>query len=252
MSKKILITSIGRTATSSINALLAQFSGVISHHEKGKNDPYFLFLSQFDAYQKFTQDYLKDRDDQANRSGAKIYVEVNPYFRFVDHEFLRSKGWSTLFIVRHPKTYLESVYRRKLFMPNDSSFQKLPDSSDPFYEQWPTCSRFEKLCWYYSQVHEFVLNENHPFFRYESLVGEGQDLPRLLNEVGIKDFDVNTIKLPHLNKSGIHSKSQILQTALSRSNKIPDELQWEVLTEAERKTYDSVCRPLLTKLGYED
>ena len=249
MGQKVLITSIGRTATSSLNALLNQLPNVSSYHERGTGDPYFLCLSRYSAYQNFCKDYLNSRDLLANKSEAEFYVEVNPYFRFADVDHLKSLGWNIIFLVRHPKTYLESVFNRALFTDHDRSFQKLPSQSDPFYDNWDTSSRFEKLCWYYHDVHTHILAKNQPIITYESL-SEGVGLAQLLEQIGL-NTKVDRLRLPYLNKSEAHNKRQFLRKLLGRPTNMGAQLQWTSLSAQELNTYQKLCKPLITKLGYE-
>ncbi|MDC7999125.1 hypothetical protein [Gilvibacter sediminis] len=236
MSKKVLITSIGRTATLSLTQWLNQISGVQAYHERGKEDPFFLYLSQFKAYTEFTQQYLSQRDALSEQSAEEIYVEVNPYFRFADRDFLKDLGWIKLFLVRHPRTYLESVYRRKLFTTADTSFQKLPEPNDDMYKQWKESSRFQKLCWYYTQVHQYVLKEQYTYFRSEALIKNRPVQEEFLNAIGL-EHQTEIPDFPHLNQSNSGMRGETLD--------------WSALTSNDLETYEELCKPLIVKLGYE-
>lgn len=236
MSKKVLITSIGRTATLSLTQWLNQISGVEAYHERGKEDPYFLYLSQFKAYTEFTQQYLSQRDALSKQSAEDTYVEVNPYFRFADPDFLKDLGWIKVFLVRHPKTYLESVYRRKLFTAADTSFQKLPEPNDDMHKHWDEYSRFQKLCWYYTQVHEFMLKGQYTYFKSETLIKDRTVQGEFLKAIGL-EHQTEIPDVPHLNQS---------------NSGMPGEtLDWSDLTSSDLETYEKLCKPLIVKLGYE-
>ncbi|WP_435577585.1 hypothetical protein [Gilvibacter sp.] len=236
MSRKVLITSIGRTATLSLTQWMNQFPGVQAYHERGKDDPYFLYLSQFDAYAHFTEHYLNQRDALALKSGSDTYLEVNPYFRFANQDHLKKLGWSTVFIVRHPRTYLTSVYRRKLFTAADTSFQKLPESNDLMYSEWDRSSRFQKLCWYYAQVHQYILNGQYTFFQSETLVEDRAVQEEFLKAIGLDQIS-EIPNFPHLNQS--------------HKSTLTHQLDWDSLSADDMKTYTDLCTPLIAKLGYE-
>ena len=249
--EKILITSIGRTGTKSLAYFLDDISGVqCFHHKEGNKDLPFLFLSQLKDYSNITTDYLKKRNKVAEKAKTNFYIEVNPYFRFANTEILQKLGWKKIFIVRHPKSYLESVYKRTLFTDEDYIINQYPNDDDPFSEKWNTITRFEKLCWCYKKVHEHILDTETPFYRFEDLVKKPDTLKSLVETIGIDTSKINSFKLPKRNTSKQNKFRHVIKAGLRGKATKVSPLIWSSLTAKEKETYETHCLPLAKRLGY--
>ena len=73
-------------------------------------------------------------------------------------------------IVRDPKNVLRSLMSRELFDRKDPMGNVIkPHPQDPFHEQWPRMTRFEKLCWLWAADNQFI-RENVPHcMKFEEL-----------------------------------------------------------------------------------
>tara|TARA_R100001369_G_scaffold92814_1_gene140082 strand:+ start:2491 stop:3246 length:756 start_codon:yes stop_codon:yes gene_type:complete len=248
--KKVLITSIGRTGTVSLTNFLNTIDGVCCFHEKNRQDVPFLFLSQLDQFSNIKENYLKQRDIQASKVECKFYIEVNPYFRFVEKKTLDSLGWRKIFIVRNPKSYIESVYTRNLFTEKDIICGQFPDNNDSVSKLWGDLTRFQKICWYYGKVHKHILDSNYPYYRFEDLVNSPSSLKDLLVSLGVSDFNINGAKLPkHREFWKTKLKKKLMALTKSEIN-YSSKLNWNSLAEAELEFYNIHCVIPAKKLGY--
>ena len=249
--KKILITSIGRTGTKSLSYFLNSIPNVTCfHHREGAKDLPFLFLSQLKEFSTITNSYLEERDSIAEKNTTEYYIEVNPYLRFANAQKLHNLGWTKVFIVRHPKTYLESVYIRSLFTEDDYIINQYPSDDDPFSESWSAASRFEKLCWYYKKAHSYILESNDPFFRFEELTKNSVALKTFVTYLGIDTSKVSSFSLPNKNTSRRYKVRQVVKASLKGKPINLSALDWNTLTQKEKHTYSQLCEPFIKQLGY--
>ena len=247
---KILITSIGRTGTKSLSSFLDLIPDVCSFHEKEKQDISFLFLSQLSQYSNLTKSYLTKRDKEILPQKEQHYIEVNPYFRFADAKVLKSLGWKKIFITRHPKTYLESVYTRSLFTDEDNGVSQFPDNNDPISEKWYSLSRFQKLCWYYAKAHQYIVASNLPIYRMEDLFSNSENLKSFISDLGIDVSSLKSFQLPKVNTSAEYQLKNKIKSLVKGEKFNIQRLNWNALTEEELETYNNYCKPLLKPLGY--
>lgn len=244
---KVLITSQGRTATLSLHKALQTLPKVSSHHERQRTDVSFLFYSQMPEFHKLTKDYLASEDDFANRSDGDHYVAINPYFRFAGESLKSHFGWQVAHLVRHPKTYLESVYPRRIFTEFDSGLHQLPQGADPYQEEWNVATRFEKLCWYYAKTLSFFKASQITWYRYEDIISSAAALNAMLQDLGLPLF-ANDFKLPIHNKKN-SLKNKIVQFKNPKFR--PSSLVWQELSTKELDTYHRFFGPLSEHFGYD-
>lgn len=249
--KKVLITSIGRTGTKSLTSFLDEIPGVTCfHHKIGRRDVPYLFMSQRPEFSNLNRAYLKNRDLSTQKINDDFYIEVNPYLRFADHKMLEELGWEKLYLVRHPKTYLNSVYVRELFSVDDYMISQYPDNNDVYSTLWTDMTRFEKLCWYYFQVHNYILDTGAPFYRFEEIAKNPEKLRELVSQIGIDVKKVPFFELPRINTSAKFKFKSMVRAALKGETKKIETLDWEKLTPKELKTYDELCDSVGKRLGY--
>lgn len=248
--KKHLITSIGRTATVSVAAYLNGLPGVQSIHEKEQSDVPILFLSQLPDYSSYVAEYFEQRDASVVSISDTVYVEVNPYFRYLPADLLEKFNWKKLFLVRHPKTYLESVYQRALFTKADILLNQLPDNTDIHLKNWAQWTRFQKLCWYYAKTHEFIVSSQTDYFRFETIISEPESLKQLLRVLSIDTSGITNFTLPKENTAFQNRVRTTARAAVKGSFKKADRLDWEQLSNDELSTYKALCIPVAKKMGY--
>ena len=247
---KILITSIGRTGTVSLAHYLNDLAGVTCYHERERQDVGFLFLSQTSDYKTLTKAYLTRRDAQITKEQPEFYIEVNPYLRFANSDTLTQLGWSKIMLSRHPKSYLESVFTRRLFSPQDIMLDQLPNDSDPFAATWYDLSRFEKLCWYYNKVAQYMLKADCKVFKFEDIIKGETGLAQLTQAVGIPKEKISSYQLPKMNASASASlKARVKQLVVGKPY-ADTPLHWDQLTAQELDTYNTLCVPVAKELGY--
>ncbi|RFN57969.1 hypothetical protein [Marixanthomonas ophiurae] len=248
--KKVLITSIGRTGTVSLTQFLNTIDQVSCFHEKERQDVPFLFLSQLNQFSNITENYFKQRDIEASKMDCDFYIEVNPYFRFADKKILDSLGWEKVFIVRNPRTYLESVYTRNLYTKSDTTCGQFPDNSDPISKEWETLTRFQKLCWYYGKVHEYIAQSENSNYQFEKLTSSPEALKKLIFDIGIDQTRIENYHLPKRNTSFKNKIKRKISSTLKNESTVIKPLDWTKLSEDEMKFYNLYCKKPAKSLGY--
>lgn len=248
--KKYLLTSIGRTATLSLATYLDSLDGVQSFHEKEKSDVPILFLSQLSEYSLFVTNYFTQRNASIENKENSVYIEVNPYFRFLSPSLLEPLDWQKIFLIRHPKTYLESVFQRKIYTENDVLLNQIPSNTDPAIKNWPHWTRFQKLCWYYMKVHDHILSSNTKFFKFEEITTDSTSLKQLLQALSIDVTSVTNFTLPKVNKAADNAIKNKLREAVKGNFKSSKKLVWSDLSKEELATYENLCKPIAEKIGY--
>lgn len=245
---KVLITSQGRTATLSLSQSLDKLGGVRSFHERSAIDgPSFLFRSQSSDNREEILTYLKSEDQFATALNAANYVAVNPYYRFAGDLLRKHFGWKIAHLVRHPKTYLESVYVRNTFTPADKGEYRLPVKEDPFHSQWGSATRFERLCWYYAKTLVYFAKSDINWYKFEEIIADVSALNKMQEDLGLPVFP-DDFTLPQTNSRPGYR--QRLKYHLGLSIK-PKPLNWGQLKEHELKTYHQFFDPLAKHFNYD-
>lgn len=245
---KVLITSQGRTATVSLNDYLNDLPEVVSYHERRRSDVQFLFYSQQSDYEVLTKAHLDQENEFAKACKFDHYVAVNPYYRFAGALLKEHYGWNVAHIVRHPKSYLESVFVRKTLGPNDVILQQLPKDSDRFAAHWPAATRFEKLCWYYGNTLAYFAQSDIAWYPFESITSDGEALSKMIADLGLPTGG-NHLQLKQ--KNSRYSVENPLRALKKMAKNSPSKaLQWSQLSERELETYHSTFIDLAKHFGY--
>ena len=151
---------------------------------------------------------------------------------------------------RHPKTYLESVFTRRLYQDSDVLLDQLPQDGDPMAEGWFDRTRFEKLCWYYSKVANFMLDSEVRVYKFEELIKGGEVLKQFLQDNDLPIPADSSLQLPKRNASGASTLKARLKTAIAGKDFDDSPLDWNALSQDELKTFNELCAPVAKKLGY--
>lgn len=245
---KVLITSQGRTATLSLSQSLNELPGVRSFHERQSSvDREILHLSQSAEHQEGIRDYLRQENAFANSLQTTHYVAVNPYLRFTGPVLEQEFGWNVAHLVRHPKTYLESVYVRNTLRSSSAELKEAPEEDDPFASRWKLATRFEKLCWYYARTLSYFANTTISWYKYEEITTDVWALNTMLNDLGLPPFASN-FTLPRTNAQ--LNYKQRLRQYLSLAV-FPKNLNWNQLEDRELETYHYFFNPLAKHFGYD-
>jgi hypothetical protein len=244
---KVLITSQGRTATTSINKALQSLPKVTSFHERQRTDVSFLFYSQLAEFQQLTQDYLKKENEFANASSGDHFVAVNPYFRFAGAQLSEAFGWKVAHLIRHPKTYLESVFPRRIFTQYDTGLHQLPKANDPFQSKWQEASRFEKLCWYYAHTLKYFKTSDFTCYKYEDIVHSEAAMNKMMDDLDLPKFD-RGFKLGKFN-SKQSLRNRLVAIKNQRFSSTP--LAWKKLSTNDMQTYHELFDPLVKHFEYD-
>lgn len=173
---------------------------------------------------------------------AQIYGEVNGTIRYqapaIKKIFPNSK---MLLVVRDGRAVVRSVMGWPQFYGPKSkgAYALSPLTDDPYLDEWPRMSRFEKICWSWNDTHEFLM-------RYISPIHWLQ-LERLTS-----DYDYFTehfsryinIEMPYDHWFARVSKKS------RNSTKVYGFPEWKEWSGTQRKGFIRICGGTMSKLGY--
>lgn len=244
---KVLITSQGRTATVSLNNYLNKLEGVSSFHERRRQDVPFLFYSQLSEYKELTYQYVLREEQFVGSQQSEHAVIVNPYFRFAGNIFKEEFNWKVAHIVRDPRTYLESLYKRNTFTKHDVLLNQLPKSSDPFASKWNQATRFEKLCWYYSNTLHYFAASNIKWYRFEEITSKPEALHKMLKDLSLP---INPTLSLSIENSGVNLKTKLATIKRKGFLATAPVLNWDTLSTKEINTYHELLDSPAKHFGY--
>lgn len=216
-------------------------SDAIVQHEANVNDYWFYakaIHSQEDAL-KYVTDYrtaevyfrMKDAD-------MKVYGEINPFLR------RHCEAMKTIFpeakhfqVVRDPREVLRSLMSRELFSRKDPMAAVIfPPEEDSFRDEWPSMTRFEKLCWLWAADNRFVRTHIDHVLQFEQLL------------TSFDYFDENVLKFLDLDVKPEAWQSEIGQAFNSTPRyTFPKFSNWSAI---EKRQFEHICGQEMQHYGY--
>jgi len=161
-----------------------------------------------------------------------------------------------IYIVRDPRTWIESALKKteySLYGPvellyKNISLQPKCFKDDPYKDQWPFMSKFEKYCWFYNKMNEVAIQsmigkENFKIYRYEDIFlspYKSFHFKDLLNFA--TDFNDGQIKsnfFPALLNKRVDSKTSSAES-----------LEWEKWDKPKAKILYKHCKHWMTEFEY--
>jgi hypothetical protein len=214
------------------------------------------FLSRLD-YHIAVRKLATQRQGLVNRCPGSIYVESNlGYYGLLDVIPEVFDRYKAIYIVRDGRDWVRSTMNwgevygkkgiRKLFAHKWPTAKELPD--DPFSERWNSLSKFEKLCWAWTNLNEFALNS----------VAKNTDIQVTQFEkifLGVQKYqylgDLIAFATAHLDidPGSLANTSGWLEKKIHKSsNDFPG---WGDWSKNQKGQFERICGPLMEKLGYE-
>ncbi len=243
----IFVLGSGRSGTQLISELLDQSGEAKVFHE-----PNFLEdVGTMDALRR--DESLAERYWREFRNVAvyhrwlaapegACYGEVNGTIRYQAPVIRRLYPGAGMFLmVRDGRGVVRSVMGWSRFYGKGArgayALEPLPD--DPFHDEWPHMSRFERLCWSWRDTNEFLMQwipESHRL-RLEDITSDyDYFVSHFSRHVGIR--------IPYekwRERVGRRSRNA------TQSYQFP---AWPEWSEEQRRSFVRICGPTMTKLGY--
>ncbi|MEX1027952.1 MAG: sulfotransferase [Candidatus Paceibacterota bacterium] len=198
----VFVLSTGRVGTVSLIRALSSCEEIDAFHEPhphSASDAKAAYLTGLTPRAEYVRVFEQARSRRVARTTlrGRIYFEATNMIYFaplIAEQFPRSQF---LFVHRHPGCVVRSAMRRRWFSGHPwDEYRICPRAGDPALRSWPTWSAFEKNCWLWSAVNEFILElgEDLPSSRFLSLSFQelfGDDangVSKLLDFVGARSI----------------------------------------------------------------
>ena len=197
---------------------------------------------------------LDERKDFINSFSENIYVESSyHYFGLIDILPNVFKNHRLVYLVRDGREWVRSHMNREWYTTKNipSIFRTIltPDPKDKYYKKWNSMSRFEKICWAWVKINKSALeglkkNPNAKLFYFEDIFNSNQKYENLKKLVDFatffSDFKVNY---------------KTIDDKLEKKVNMPNEYKfpiWKNWSNEQKKQFNAICGPLMSKLGYGD
>ncbi len=236
------VLSLGRSGTNFLADLLNRAEHTMVVHEPHQVDDYAIEVASHKPTAATT--YIRDfrrKDIYLRARGADIntYGEVNSLLRrhardlqevFPQAHFVH--------LIRDGRDVVRSMLTRRTLTPQDPKTARLtPPFGDPYLEQWPTMSRFERLCWYWQ--HENNLLERHidVRVRFEPLVSDYNYFKKeLLANIGVELSE------------GVWQEEVRVPKNHTKGKKAP---HWRDWTPEQTRAFWTICGEAMARYGYQ-
>jgi hypothetical protein len=168
----VFVLSTGRCGTTTLRSLINLSAKIHARHE-----PYPYFLPEtWKAYQEQPQSpaeagrlmrrFTEARTRPLLNSTIRniLYVECSNRMTYIA-PLLAAHFPKSRFIhmFRNPAAVVRSGMRRRFYDPEVSdrtewdTYRTVPNSNDPYRDQWDDMTPFEKCCWYWHAINEFSM-----------------------------------------------------------------------------------------------
>lgn len=168
MHPRFFVTGMGRSGTKWLADVLNQDDSVRVHHEPigldrdacyaarrgGLNIGRFFRVRR----ERMEEIYNLDRDNRDNRDN-RDYAEVNSYLRYMALNLENEFKCPVVGLVRDGRATIRSLINQKVYQ-----IDGYPPLRPP-----PELSYFGRVCWYWADAYEILLDSSVPVFRLEKL-----------------------------------------------------------------------------------
>jgi hypothetical protein len=259
---KFFILSQGRTGTKFLSKLLNSVSETVVHHEPDELDRNILFYSYTGQFDEALNGLLTLRFNQLLEKVPNdfTYGECNSYLRYNGKWLSENLHAKLIYTCRDARSYIKSAYPRALYTNLDKQLTIIPKTGTKYAERWPNMTRFEKICWYWAETNRSLLNDSS---------GNVLQIERLLSKYDYFDSNINkpigfnisktdwrraVMKPENSSSSFILLKRKIRMTikggfGRNLGKSLPEYDMWST---SMKHTFNEICGPLMTELGYEN
>lgn len=240
--RHVVITGMGRSGTVFLSHLLNQAHNAVARHEE-LSDKHFMSLSYYRPDHPYVSHRISERAAALQREHpqSELFVHVDSGMCYAVDACEHVLGAKIFHLVRDGRRVVQSMYPRKIYTRREYTLPIIPDGADALrWDDWP---RFEKLCWYWRDAVERLLERQVPVIRFEDVISNYDTVrEKLLEPTGItlSRKQVEAAAAQPLNATRFRLKS------LLPTRNAP--LVWN--SDYERR-FRSMCAPTMEALGYE-
>ncbi|NIQ17166.1 MAG: hypothetical protein GTO02_23125 [Candidatus Dadabacteria bacterium] len=175
-------------------------------------------------------------------NNCNIYGEVSGMLRYSVNQLREIYPDATFFILaRDGRDVIRSIHRWRFYKKYSFGAKNItPKKDNHYYHLWPHMSRFEKICWLWSNSYEILLHQlpdYTPILQLEKLVTDYEYFyKKLCNPLDIQ-IDYLTWEKITTKKSKNASDEYILSS-------------WENWDDMKKNTFNKICGDVMSRLGY--
>jgi len=244
----LFILGNGRSGTQLISSLLDGTEETLIFHEPDFDAD----VATMDALRQnvelaeaYWREFRSVRVFQRWMAGGRerIYGEVNGTIRYQAPAIRRLYPRSTmLLLARDGRGVVRSIMGWPHFYGpgSEGAYALAPLPDDPFFEEWPSMSRFERICWSWRDGNEFVMRSvpECDWIQVERITS---------------DFDY--FKEHVVTRTGVEIAYEAWLRVVSARSKNASSAYafpaWNDWDRAQRTAFVRICGDTMTRLGYE-
>ena len=239
------ILGTGRSGTQLLTSLLSHSDAMLLHEPDFKDDVATMEAvrasrAKGEIYWKWFRS--RQIDKRWQRNGAKKYGEVTGTIRYHAPLLAELFPKSKLFLLsRDGRGFVRSLMGWKHFYGPKSkgAFALKPFPEDPMFSEWPRMTRFERVCWAWTETNEFLMRSipKQDRVTLECIVRDRSYFEeRIVKELGLE--------VPE------GSWEAVTQAMSRNSSKTYDFPAWQDWTHVQRDAFKRICGDTMERLGY--
>ena len=247
--------SQGRSGTAFLADLLARAPGTLIRHE-WPGDPAILGLSRSGRFERVVEEMLEKRFEAVlpEAGTVDLYGEVNSLLRY-------NAGWLTrrfdpvlLHVTRDGRDFARSAYERDVHTAQHRQLPIVPEDGDPYTDEWPRMSRFERICWIWRHTNEMLGASVSRHARFEDLVASYPAFrAALLEPTGLELDEASwrrAVVRPR-NTSAKYRGRRLAARLLGRGGQPGERLpHWSSWSDELTTSFWRICGPTMERFGY--
>ncbi len=210
------------------------------------------------TYDQAVKEATKYRYDFVRTKKGSVYVESNAsYYGLVDVLNGVFSQHKTIYLVRDGREWITSTLKVGEIYTNrgirDLIAHQMPTAAqvpgDPYASSWENSSRFFKLCWAWKTINGYAIsmmekNPNARLVKFEDIFTGDQKYQKLDELV---EFATD---MPMLKNIKLGTTQGWLETKINQSDNNAG--SWQNWTREEKQQFDTICGPLMEKIGYSN
>jgi len=210
-------------------------------HEPNVNDYWSyakVLKSNQHAYDYINTYRKKDMVKRCRKKETAIYGELNPFLVLHAAALKKEIPEAKLFhLVRDGRDVVRSIMAREVLGNKDPMLKIItPPADDPYFEQWFSMTRFEKVCWKWQHENKILRTSISQRIHFEKMIIDYDYLKKeLLDFLGIEISKEHWRAYIHQPKHASPQHSM---------------LKWDHWSETEKKQFEKICGAEMKANGY--
>ncbi len=208
------------------------------------------------TYNQAVKEVSDQRNDFVRTKNGSVYIESNAgYYGLVDILSGVYRQHKAIYLVRDGREWISSALKVGELYANrgirDLIAHQMPTAAqvpgDPYASSWDNSNRFFKLCWAWSTLNGYAIsmvekNPNARLVKFEDVFTGDQKYQKLDELVKF------ATDMPALENIKMGTTQGWLEKKINQSDNNAG--SWKGWTSEEKKQFETICGPLMAKIGY--